>query len=359
MTDWDSSIPMHELQLLCAKQEAKTTDDLMADLKLLVAILESHGNEEVVSTAIDKLSEIACIPDNVPLLYEAGTIPLLMQVPANMEFLLVLPPIPMQLARHGSNEVNTKALAMLLTLSTDETCHAYIDKLWRIMNFPDLDKQLPMQHFDNFHFPSTAVPAVSSPLPAIDMNGGMHFSCLHVDLSQQSSPLSDICTTPTLSPGTEDLRRRRWSHAEDLTLRHAVLHLGAHRWPLVAKALTGRTGKQCRERWHNHLKNGLSKVRQFLCLQTLHARSICSTVNRYLDLCVLTRVESEKSILSRLLLMQGAWSDSEKDRLELLFKVHGPKWSLIAKHLPGRTDNSIKNFWHATYKRSAPATPDK
>mmetsp|Transcript_29215 Transcript_29215/g.61434 ORF Transcript_29215/g.61434 Transcript_29215/m.61434 type:complete len:298 (-) Transcript_29215:159-1052(-) len=297
MTDWDSSIPMHELQLLCAKQEAKTADDLMADLKLLVAILESHGNEEVVSTAIDKLSEIACIPDNVPLLYEAGTIPLLMQ-----------------LARHGSNEVNTKALAMLLTLSTDETCHAYIDKLWRIMNFPDLDKQLPMQHFDNFHFPSTAVPAVSSPLPAIDINGGMHFSCLHVDLSQQSSPLSDICTTPTLSPGTEDLRRRRWSHAEDLTLRHAVLHLGAHRWPLVAKALTGRTGKQCRERWHNHLKNGLSK---------------------------------------------GAWSDSEKDRLELLFKVHGPKWSLIAKHLPGRTDNSIKNFWHATYKRSAPATPDK
>jgi myb proto-oncogene protein len=29
---------------------------------------------------------------------------------------------------------------------------------------------------------------------------------------------------------------------------------GQQRWSLIATYLTGRIGKQCRERWHNHLR---------------------------------------------------------------------------------------------------------
>ena len=39
-----------------------------------------------------------------------------------------------------------------------------------------------------------------------------------------------------------------------------VQKYGAKRWSLIAGHLKGRIGKQCRERWHNHLHPGIKKT---------------------------------------------------------------------------------------------------
>ena len=59
-----------------------------------------------------------------------------------------------------------------------------------------------------------------------------------------------------LKPG---LTKRPWSKEEDLKLADLVKLYGPKRWSLIAMQLKGRIGKQCRERWHNHLNPDVNK----------------------------------------------------------------------------------------------------
>uniref|UniRef100_A0AAY4AV05 Transcriptional activator Myb n=1 Tax=Denticeps clupeoides TaxID=299321 RepID=A0AAY4AV05_9TELE len=45
-----------------------------------------------------------------------------------------------------------------------------------------------------------------------------------------------------------------WTKEEDQRVIELVQKYGPKRWSVIAKHLKGRIGKQCRERWHNHLK---------------------------------------------------------------------------------------------------------
>ena len=53
--------------------------------------------------------------------------------------------------------------------------------------------------------------------------------------------------------------RRVWTTEEDEAIRLMVIKYGTKSWALIAENLSkehsiaGRSGKQCRERWHNHL----------------------------------------------------------------------------------------------------------
>ena len=50
-----------------------------------------------------------------------------------------------------------------------------------------------------------------------------------------------------------------WTQEEDRKVVELVEKYGAKKWSLIASNLPGRIGKQCRERWHNHLNPDISK----------------------------------------------------------------------------------------------------
>jgi Myb-like DNA-binding domain len=107
-------------------------------------------------------------------------------------------------------------------------------------------------------------------------------------------------------------KRRPWTRVEDEAIKGLVKENGTQQWAVIAEKLNkslntqGRSGKQCRERWHNHLDP---------------------------------------------LILKDPWTLSEE---KILFEKHielGNKWADISNYITGRTDNSIKNHFYSLLRK--------
>ncbi|KAG7035135.1 Transcription factor MYB16, partial [Cucurbita argyrosperma subsp. argyrosperma] len=110
--------------------------------------------------------------------------------------------------------------------------------------------------------------------------------------------------SPTLENG---VKKGPWTPEEDKKLVNYIEKHGHGSWRSLPNfAGLNRCGKSCRLRWTNYLRPDI---------------------------------------------IRGNFSDQEQQIIIDLHGALGNKWSIIARHLPGRTDNEIKNFWNTNLKK--------
>lgn len=123
----------------------------------------------------------------------------------------------------------------------------------------------------------------------------------------------------TKSPRTADECERRWNEVvahkhkkgpwtedEDRLVCKLVKAQGPKKWSVLSAYVPGRTGKQCRERWVNHLSPDVNK---------------------------------------------GEWTEEEEQTLLDQHSKLGNQWCKIAQFLPGRSENAVKNRWNSFANR--------
>lgn len=108
--------------------------------------------------------------------------------------------------------------------------------------------------------------------------------------------------------------RKRFTPEEDRILKEYVDSGEGHTWEDIARALTGRTARQCWDRYHNYLCKNIKKEK---------------------------------------------WTADEDALIISMYNRIGSKWTKIAAMLDGRSGNNVKNRWHKYLSKKMVGSSDE
>jgi hypothetical protein len=100
--------------------------------------------------------------------------------------------------------------------------------------------------------------------------------------------------------------RCRFSQSEDELLVKAVAELGPGDWYRIARRLSGRNARQCKDRWMSYLSPAVGNA---------------------------------------------PWTPEEDQLLICMYNELGPLWKFIASFFTARTDTNVKNRWQLMQRR--------
>jgi len=157
---------------------------------------------------------------------------------------------------------------------------------------------------EDLHLSSDAYVNFESAVFQSDEDSSSTVSSLH-NASKKITKISSEGNTKQSSQKRSKRARNPWTPQEDAQLMELMKKYGQS-WAMISSVLVGRTGKQVRDRYLNKLRPNIKL---------------------------------------------GDWSAEEDERLVALCKEVGNRWSLIATHLPGRTEGQVKNRYYSHIKK--------